>query len=213
MSPEDFLSDVWEHITIRGETLPLPANWRLKVVVIPATTDDWVFAAGKAVEMTERQWNPVKPSGVFDYAVGILWNRIAERTEIDCRPLKPYVVDPAAAMQADADALAAQIEVEEEAARLRTEREERWARAQSARRAQAQANIDEAARRTDLVRKPLHDDPEATQPKIHISGKCHYSIGLSGYTLRPTEDDSSNLCGVCFPVPTARRLTVVEGLE
>lgn len=89
MSPEEFLSEVWFEWSVEGKSLPLPDAWRIRVTYIPANEEDWKFAVRKASEASRRKWNPIRPDAVFNYAVGIVWKRLAEMSPIDSSPMDP----------------------------------------------------------------------------------------------------------------------------
>lgn len=188
MSPEEFLTEIWETYTFGGMTMPLPDAWRLRVSYIPASADDWEFAVRKAFQATSRSWRPIDQEAVFNYAVGILWQRLGQTSEIDARPLRPYVVDPAAEMQAAADALAAEI----------AEQERR--EAQVAQRARALAVKRE---RTDVIMQRAGQVALVRNPntsKIHRASGCSGPLSrhLEPYEIQP-EDTPEDLCRYCLP--------------
>lgn len=194
MEPEDFLSLVWEEWAIEGRTLPLPELWRIKIKYVPATVDDWQFAVRKSVEATSRPYHPISNDAVFNYAVGIAWHRINERSDIDGSPLESYYLSAEAEMQAEADRIAAEVDREERRTAHLREYEERWARKREAQK----AVMDGLHDRDDLVRVPVDPTYGGTPPRIHRNGGCK-AIPLRAVSYRiASEDTAGDLCGNCF---------------
>ena len=209
MEPQDFLSNIWSRqTTYDGKTLPLPELWRVKVEAIPATEEDWLFALQKAAEASERDWKPIKADAVFNYATTIVWRRIGERSPLDTRRLDPFVVDHAAAMKADADAIAAEVAWQEQ--------QEHEERARAERRSKYQAEYEEwrsEALSQPLVRRPMNQRErdnkaigyDVTLPNVHRVGGCSRSKADNLEPFDWPEDDigedgkEPGLCSHCFP--------------
>lgn len=83
---------LWQSHTEDGLTYPLPELWQVKVDTIPATPADWEFALNKAVAARERQRYPVAADQVFAYALGVVWHRLGDRSELNSRATPPYPV-------------------------------------------------------------------------------------------------------------------------
>lgn len=180
---------MWEDVTAEdGMTAPLPKNWRIKVVVLSesCSEDDWRYALDEAVGATERNWNPIRRNSLFDYAVGVLWNRIAVRMEgVDPRKSDPYYVSDEARMQAEADRLAAEVAEEER----RTQEIKKW---------------EEAERRVEEAWEWLIEDLRSIPRSRTLTGTFHRTDG-SGcrYAKRSaaTEEypaSTGELCRRCF---------------